>query len=108
MLKSLFKNIFYFLVFFSLVGFFYQSYSAYVDNKIFPQNPGAFKKMTQEFTESFHDAAHFYIASKKSWLKKNKKKFGVVVPVWRCVDIDDLDDWKNAELLFDALKCQKK
>ena len=64
--------------------------------------------MTQEFKENFHDAAQFYLANKLTWLKKQKKKIGIIIPVWRSVDIDDMDDWKNAELLFKSLRWQKK
>ena len=59
--------------------------------------------MTQDFIENYHDAAQFYVANKKTWFVREKKKFGVVIPIWRSVDIDDSDDWKNAELLFKSL-----
>lgn len=85
-----------------------RAYNLLANNKILPKNTIAFNKMTQSFEKTYHDAAQFYIASKKSWLKKNKKKYGIVIPIWRSVDIDDSEDWKNAELLFHAIKCKKK
>jgi len=73
------------------------------NNYIEPKNKKSFSMMTQDFLENYHDAAQFYVANKKTWFVREKKKFGVVIPIWRSVDIDDSDDWKNAELLFKSL-----
>jgi CMP-N-acetylneuraminic acid synthetase len=33
---------------------------------------------------------------------------GLPIPKWRAVDIDNLQDWKRAELLFKVLKVHGK
>ena len=58
-------------------------------------------KRTQDLTPSFYDAGQFYLATKNSWLsKKNKNLKAIEIPSWRAHDIDNLSDWKRAEILF--------
>ena len=62
---------------------------------------------TQDLEKTYHDAGQFYLGSKKSWLKKKRlhsNSCGLIVPSWRFVDIDNLDDWKRAEKLFKLIK----
>lgn len=65
------------------------------------------KKRTQDLERSYFDSGQFYFGSKSIWLSnKNPHNYGVplIIPSWRVVDIDNLNDWKRAELLFQIFK----
>ena len=62
---------------------------------------------TQDLDDCFHDAGQFYMANSYKWLKienliKNSVPF--VIPYWRIYDIDTIEDWKKAELIFEILR----
>ena len=64
-------------------------------------------KRTQDLIKSFHDVGQFYWGTKNNWLSKKKlhsDSVGLPISKWRSVDIDNLDDWKKAELLFTIYK----
>jgi len=66
---------------------------------------------TQDLVKSYHDAGQFYWGSASNWLSKKKMHsngIGLPIPKWRVVDIDNLQDWKRAELLFKVLKINGK
>ena len=66
---------------------------------------------TQDLVKSYHDVGQFYWGSVSNWLSKKKihsNGIGLPVPKWRVVDIDNLQDWKRAELLFKILKINGK
>jgi pseudaminic acid cytidylyltransferase len=66
---------------------------------------------TQDLVKSYHDAGQFYWGSISNWLSKKKihsNGIGMQTPKWRSVDIDNLEDWKKAELLFKILKVNGK
>jgi N-acylneuraminate cytidylyltransferase len=63
---------------------------------------------SQDLPTVFHDAAQFYWGTPSAWLN-GSVMFGpdstfVQIPSWRSVDIDTEDDWRRAEILFQALK----
>ncbi len=66
-----------------------------------------YSKKSQNFTETFHDAGQFYFGKVNSWLKKkiifNSNSKILKLPNWRVQDIDVLDDWKKAEIIFKNL-----
>ena len=63
---------------------------------------------TQDMILKYFDAGQFYLASKKIWVKKKiTNKIGIVIPNWRVVDIDTIEDWKRAELFYKFLKKEK-
>jgi N-acylneuraminate cytidylyltransferase len=56
--------------------------------------------------KSYHDAGQFYWGKASAWLKHKKMHtagLGMPIPNWRVIDIDSADDWKRAELIFNAL-----
>ena len=58
---------------------------------------------TQSFEEFYHDTGQFYFGVRDAWNSERKMHTdGIVlkVPSWSVVDIDTLDDWKRAELLY--------
>lgn len=57
---------------------------------------------SQTLPERWHDAGQFYFAKSETWVSGKPmlmNTIGIEIDKWRCVDIDDEDDWKKAELL---------
>jgi pseudaminic acid cytidylyltransferase len=66
-------------------------------------------KRTQDLEPTYHDAGQFYWGKASAWREHKKMHsdgIGMVIPNWRVVDIDNLDDWKRAELLSEVFKNQ--
>jgi pseudaminic acid cytidylyltransferase len=62
---------------------------------------------TQDLEKSYHDTGQFYWGTASAWksrMKMHTAGVGMTVPNWRVVDIDNPDDWKRAELLYELLK----
>lgn len=58
---------------------------------------------TQDLEPAYHDAGQFYWGTKRAWLTNpriHSDGIGYVIPNWRVVDIDTLDDWQRAEKIF--------
>ena len=70
--------------------------------------PDYFEKRSQDLPVAFYDAAQFYLGKPEAWLDNkiffDRHTFPVKIPRWRIQDIDNEDDWRRAELLFDILK----
>jgi len=65
--------------------------------------PGSELIRTQDLEKTYHDAGQFYWGKVNAWLEQKKMHTGGLaypIPNWRVVDIDTIDDWKRAELLF--------
>lgn len=77
------------------------------DGYLFPINPEFEISRTQDLSPAYYDTGQFYWGKKSSWLA-HKQIFthglGYEVPNWRVVDIDDNDDWRLAEIIFDKLR----
>ena len=73
----------------------------------YPEN---FNKRSQDLDTALHDAGQFYWSSKKSWIEKkpgfSKNSSVITIPNWRVQDIDNLDDWYRAELIYRVLEAQ--
>ena len=66
-----------------------------------------YNKRTQDLEKSYFDSGQFYFGSKTIWQSnKTPHNYGIplIIPSWRVVDIDNLNDWKRAELLFQIFK----
>jgi pseudaminic acid cytidylyltransferase len=64
---------------------------------------------TQDLEKIYHDAGQFYWGKANAWLEHKKMHtdgLGYPIPNWRVVDIDTLEDWKRAELLFGLVSNQ--
>ena len=63
-----------------------------------------YKKRSQDLKEVYHDAGQFYWGSCNGWIKKKKmfdKHSSVyLMPKQYVQDIDNLQDWKFAEILY--------
>ena len=58
---------------------------------------------TQDLVKTFHDAGQFYWGRADAWLKGRKMHtdaVGMEIPSYLAADIDTIDDWKRAELLY--------
>ena len=67
-------------------------------------------KRSQDLEETFHDAGQFYWGRKKAWMsKKNifEKSMPLLLPSWRVQDLDTLEDWERAELMYKLNKKDK-
>jgi pseudaminic acid cytidylyltransferase len=60
------------------------------------------KSRTQDLKEFFYDAGQFYLAKKGTWINKYKKFRGIIIPSWRCHDIDTNEDWLRAQIIYKA------
>lgn len=61
---------------------------------------------TQDLEPAYYDAGQFYWGYAQTWTEEkdvHKHGVGLVVPSWRAVDIDTVEDWERAELLYAAI-----
>lgn len=64
-------------------------------------------KFSQELEERYHDAGTFYFAYASTWLQEKlmlKHSKGIEIPSWRVQDIDTIEDWERAEIIFASIK----
>lgn len=71
-------------------------------------NPELFSTRSQDLEESYHDAGQFYWGTASAWITE-KMMFSpnatpVLLPRHQVQDIDTMEDWKRAELMFQAWK----
>jgi len=59
---------------------------------------------SQDLTPAFHDAGQFYWGTSSAWLEKRRifspQSAAYILPSHEVQDIDTLDDWRRAELLY--------
>lgn len=69
--------------------------------------PEHFATRSQDLEEAWHDAGQFYWGRAAAWLAGkpvfSSDSFPVILPPERVQDIDTLEDWRRAEILFKAL-----
>jgi pseudaminic acid cytidylyltransferase len=69
--------------------------------------PDHYHSRSQDLVEAMHDAGQFYWANAKVWMQPpkqyNKNSTVILLPEWRVQDIDNLEDWKRAELIYQTL-----
>ncbi|MEO6079213.1 MAG: pseudaminic acid cytidylyltransferase [Steroidobacteraceae bacterium] len=63
---------------------------------------------SQDLEPAFHDAGQFYFGTRAAWLE-GRPFFGhrsamLELPRWRVQDIDTLEDWERAEMIFQLLQ----
>jgi len=65
-------------------------------------------KGSQELQKAYHDAAQFYWASSKTFASNihiyNGKSLPYIIPSFRVIDINEIEDWKKAEAMFKVFK----
>ncbi len=66
--------------------------------------PDQYEERSQDLPKTYHDAAQFYLAAPEFWLAKkvfySNKTFPVEFPSSTLIDIDTIEDWALAELIF--------
>ena len=66
--------------------------------------PEYYSSRSQDLPEIYHDAGLFYWAKPEIWKKKperySEKNSIVKIPNYRTQDIDTLEDWKRAEIIY--------
>jgi N-acylneuraminate cytidylyltransferase len=77
-------------------------------NRLIPFFKGNLQKRTQDLPKAYFDAAQFYLAYKNTWLGSENiienDCIGIEIPTLGAIDIDNTEDWKNAEILHRFLK----
>jgi pseudaminic acid cytidylyltransferase len=78
------------------------------DNTVEPLYPEFISSRSQDVEEAFHDAGQFYWGRTEAFLNDevlfSPVSVPVVLPRHLVHDIDTEEDWKRAELMFNALK----
>jgi pseudaminic acid cytidylyltransferase len=63
---------------------------------------------SQELEPAFHDAGQFYWGRREAWLEQRPifaaNSRMLIIPHYRVQDIDTLDDWRRAELIYEMLQ----
>jgi len=74
--------------------------------------PEHFNTRSQDLEEAWHDAGQFYWGTAQAWTSGNPifspASAPVVLPRHRVQDIDTLEDWDRAELMFAAMQAAAK
>jgi pseudaminic acid cytidylyltransferase len=69
--------------------------------------PDQFNTRSQDLEEAWHDAGQFYWGRADAWLSHKSAFSGNALPLhlprYRVQDIDTMDDWVRAELMFMAM-----
>jgi N-acylneuraminate cytidylyltransferase len=69
--------------------------------------PEHYQTRSQDLPEAFHDAAQFYWGTPEAWAAKMplfaSHSALLLLPRWRVVDIDTVDDWQRAELMAEQI-----
>jgi len=89
-------------------GFPIQRALKIIDNKISMFQPDFLNARSQDLEQAWHDAGQFYWGKCNAWLEK-KAMFGptsipIKIPRYRVQDIDTLEDWERAELIFKTIR----
>jgi pseudaminic acid cytidylyltransferase len=70
--------------------------------------PEHFTTRSQDLPLALHDAGQFYWGRPAAWLEDKRifdqRSKPIVIPRWRVQDIDTLDDWDRAEIIYKQLK----
>lgn len=70
-------------------------------------NPAQYNTRSQDLEEAYHDAGQFYWGRADAWLSAiplfSQASTPIVLPRYRVQDIDTMDDWIRAEMLFEII-----
>jgi pseudaminic acid cytidylyltransferase len=76
------------------------------DGSVVPFQPEYASVRSQDLEQSFFDVGQFYWGRRDAWLDGmsiHLNSTTLVIPEWRSVDIDTIEDWNRAELMFRCL-----
>lgn len=81
-----------------------RSLSLNQENIVAMHNPDLFNTRSQDLEECWHDAGQFYWGTKEAWQQGlpifGSNSVGIKLPRHRVQDIDTLEDWGMAEMLY--------
>lgn len=67
-----------------------------------------FATRSQDLPDALHDAGQFYWGRPSAWIEGqrifDRHSIPLVIPRWRVQDIDNQDDWMQAEFVYNHLK----
>ncbi len=70
--------------------------------------PEHFNTRSQDLEEAYHDAGQFYWGIPEAWCEEeaifSDNSSVVILPRYLVQDIDTLEDWKRAELMYRVLQ----
>jgi len=73
-------------------------------------NPDQYNTRSQDLEEAYHDAGQFYWGRAEAWLSStplhSEFALPLLLPRYRVQDIDTMDDWIRAEMMFEILNKQ--
>ncbi|MFK5985251.1 MAG: pseudaminic acid cytidylyltransferase [Pseudomonadota bacterium] len=72
-----------------------------------PFYPEYMESRSQDLDEAYHDAGQFYWWTESSLNQGVKEKKAVILPRYLVQDIDTLEDWKRAELMYQAIHLEE-
>lgn len=74
------------------------------ENRVAMHKPDLFSTRSQDLEECWHDAGQFYWGTKQAWQQGlpifDSNSLGIKLPRHRVQDIDTLEDWDMAEMLY--------
>lgn len=77
------------------------------DGRVRMFQPDFYNARSQDLEEAWHDAGQFYWGNPDAWLEHKpiflSNSAPVILPSYRVQDIDTLEDWTRAELMFEAM-----
>jgi len=85
----------------------YRAFQALPEGGLAMLFPEFFSTRSQDLPVALHDAAQFYWGRPGAWTQGlrifDRHSMPVSIPRWRVQDIDDMDDWIRAEMIFKQL-----
>lgn len=86
----------------------YRGFNKELDESLQMIFPEHFRTRSQDLPEAMHDAGQFYWGNSSAWLNSinlfDRFSTCLEIPSWRVQDIDTIEDWKRAELIYSLLK----
>jgi len=77
------------------------------DGTVEPYQVDHMMTRSQDLDEAYHDAGQFYWGTAEAFLRDvplfSSASIGVAVPRYLVKDIDTIEDWRQAELMYEAL-----
>ena len=73
--------------------------------------PENYQTNSQDLPEAYHDAGQFFWGKREAYLRKSPQLFSenslaLLIPRYRAIDIDTMEDWQQAELLYKILQAK--
>jgi len=82
------------------------------ENNVTPVDASALPKRSQDLPSVYHDAGQLYVAKAEDFLNQSFNIFSetsipIILPHYLVQDIDDEDDWRRAEYMYQAFMLDK-